>query len=132
MSARYRVLLCNAVVQSGSQTILATIVVSAGRNFVGRYAATTAGEVGAALRLSSPLADCEPQVLRRGHVRRLRSRAPASARLRQRAVLRRMPLVLKFSRYGLRVQAVTMEWNRVLMLLRWTFKPRGSKPDRCH
>ncbi len=109
MSARYRVLLCNAVVQSGSQTILATIVVSAGRNFVGRYVATTAGEARAALRLSSLLADCEPQVLRRGHVRRLRSRAPASAWLRQRAVLRRMPLVLKFSRYGLRVQAVTME-----------------------
>ena len=97
---RSRVLLCNAVIQIGSQTILATIALSAGRNFVGRYAATTAGEARAVQRLSSPLADCVPQVLRRGHVRRLRSRAPARARLRQRAVLRRMPLVLRFSRYG--------------------------------
>ena len=100
--ARSRVLLCNAVIQSGSQTILATIAVSAGRNFVGRYAATTAGEAGAALRLSSPVADCVPQVLRRGHVRRLRSRAPSSARSRQRALLQHMPLVLRFSRYGQR------------------------------
>ena len=99
-STRSRVLLCNAVIQIGSQTILATIALSAGRNFVGRCAATTAGEARAAPRLSSPLADCVPQVLRRGHVRRLRSRAPARARLRQRAVLRRMPLVLRFSRYG--------------------------------
>ena len=105
MSTRYRVFLCNAVIQSGSQTTLATIAVSAGRSFVGIYAATTAGEAGAALRLSSPLADCVPQVLRRGHVRRLRSRAPASARLRQRAVLRRMPIVLKLSRYGQRIHA---------------------------
>ena len=98
-------LLCSAVIRSGGQTILATIALSAGRNFVGRYAATTAGEARAAPRLSSPLADCVPQVLRRGHVRRLRSRAPARARLRQRAVLRRMPLVVRFWKYGKRAHA---------------------------
>ena len=69
-------LLCNAVIQSGSQTIVATIAVSAGRNFVGHYAATTAGEARAALRLSSPLADCLSQVLWRGHVRRCAPERP--------------------------------------------------------
>ena len=93
------------MIRSGSQTTLATIAVSAGRSLLGRCAATTAGEARAVPRLSSPLADCVPQVLRRGHVRRLRSRAPASARSRQRAVLQRMLLVLRFSRYGQRAHA---------------------------
>jgi hypothetical protein len=102
MSTRSRVLLCRAAIQSGSQTILATIAPYAGRSLLGCHAATTAGAAVAAPRLSSPVTDCVPQVLWRGHVRRLRSRASARARSRQRAVLRHMPLVLRFSRYGQR------------------------------
>ena len=55
-------------------------------------------------RCSSPAADCVHQVLRHDLLRRLQSRAAARARSRQRALLRQLPLVLRFSRYWQRAR----------------------------